>query len=213
LKTNRLFSGLFSTLAGLLVLSFAAQSPAVVTVTHATTGSTNLNIGDTIVVTVSATWDGAGSLQGVFSSTLFDTNVLALQSARFGTGTLAFKGSLFAGVDPNSTPTSLARFGGQDLRFSSDPLSVIRTIQYGSLDPIDPSGAKTELITTLTFQAIAQGTSTVGYFEAIADTGAQGDTTTIGAPVTVTVPEPHEIMLGLAALGSVAGAIVVRRRI
>ena len=197
----RLFTSLLVTLTAILA---AGSSSALVTINHASSANgTSLNVGDTFTVTVNVVWDGEPGLNGIFSSTGYDASVLSLESAKFGTGSLAFRGSLFAGVDPNSTPTSLARFGGQDLRFASDPLSVIRTIQYGSLDAIDPSGAGNQLVTTLTFRALAPGTSGIAYVQAIADTGAQGNPTAIGTNVAVTViPEPGTaLLMGLGLAG------------
>lgn len=205
----RLFKSILLGLTGLLLASTAG---ATVTINHTTTAaSTELAIGDEIKIEVRAAWNGAGALQGIFSSTGFDASVLELVSAcQSGTScTNAFRGSLFAGMDPDSNPTSLARFGQNLLQQPGDPAGLIRTVQYGSLTPIDPSGANANLlVTVLTFRAVGAGSTNVGYVLGLGDTGAQGDATAVGSSVAVTVvPEPGVAMLmglGLAGL-SLAG--------
>lgn len=213
MKARFLFSSVVAAVAAMGIISFAQPGSAVVTIDHATTApSTTIGVGETIQVTVRATWNGAPGLFGVFSSTTYDSAVLELVSAVSGAN--FFRGSLFAGFDPDSNPTSLSRFGQNLLRQPGDPLSIIRTVQYGSLTPIDPSGAATgQLVTTLTFKGLANGSTTIQSTEALGDTGAQGDTDGVGTTVTITVPEPGAVMAGMMALGTVAGVVAIRRRI
>lgn len=201
----RLFNSFLVALTALLVAGSAA---ATVTVNHSTSAaSTTLNVGDSIAIQVRISWDGQGQLQGVFSSTAADSSVLAGESAVSGAN--LYRGSIFAFTDLDTgDSTSLGRFGQGQLRQAVDPVGVVRSIQYGSLVPIQAGGAASNvLVTTITFRAVAPGTTSVGYFLAPADTGAQGDSLVVGTSVTVTVnpiPEPGTALLmglGLAGLG------------
>ena len=209
----RLFK-LFS--VALIALVAAGAASATVTINHTTTAaSTTLNVGDTIAIRVQASWDGQGALIGIFSSTGVTSGdpagVLAVSAV---SGANLFRGSLFAFTDPDTgDATNLARFGQGQLRQAGDPTSAVRSVQYGNLAPILAGGAAAnQLVTTITFQAVAPGTYTIGTINLLGDTGAQGDTNGQGSTVTITVngpviPEPGTALLmglGLAGLG-VAG--------
>jgi len=199
-----------SFLVALTVVFTAGSAAALVTVTHTAVGSTtDLAIGSAVTIRVTASWDGEAGLFSLFSSTASgDASVLVGESAVSGANpSPSFRGSLFAFTDGDTgDSTSLGRFGQGQLRQAVDGANVIRSVQYGSLVPILPGGAaQNQLVATLTFRAVGAGTTTIGYFLALGDTGAQGNGTVVGAPVTVTViPEPGTALLmglGLAGLG------------
>ncbi len=215
LKSNPLFSNTIAALVALLVVAFSGQSSAVVTIDHASTTLVNpIAIGQQFTVTVRLNWDGQGALQGVFSSTTFDSTKI-----QYVSNTTA-PSSILSFVD-NTDPENVVVIPGLG-RFTTliqqpgDPASVLRTVQYGAIDPVDSRAATTgtgKLIMTLTFQAIANGNTSISTLVANGDTGALGDTFVAGTTVPVTVPEPGQALLGLMALGSVAGVVAIRRRI
>lgn len=171
-----------------------------------------VEFGRAFEVDVTVGWDGQGALSGVFTSTSFDASVLELVSARFGSNAFnAFRGSLFPFVDEDGNVTVLSRFGQNQLQQPGDPAGVIRTVQYGSLHPIHPGGARTQLVTTLTFRLIGPGQSDIGTFLAPGDAGALGDALSVGSALRVVawdgpvIPEPATALLlglGLATLAT-----------
>ena len=215
MKSDLLYSNVLAALVALFVVSFPGQSRAVVTVDHASTTLVNpVAVGQQFTVTVRLKWDGQGSLQGVFSSTTFDSNIIEyVSNTNFVASILDFVDN----TDPDNVVVipGLGRLGG--LNQPGDPASVLRSVQYGGLSPADARAANSttagKLITTYTFRAKAAGTTSIATVFAPGDNGATTDTFVAGTSVAVTVPEPGEVLLGLAALGSVAGVVAVRRRI
>ena len=195
-----------SILVGMTAFLVAGSAAATVTVgnTSAANGTT-INVGDTFTVQVRLAWDGASStLQGIFTSTGYDTSVLQFVSST--AGPTAILGGTDADGDPPPTLTRLIA-----------PASVngaLRTVQYavGSADfVVDPSGAVPagRNMAVLTFKAIGGGSSAITAIIAAGD-GISGDTFQAGPALTVNVnaiPEPGTALLmglGFAGLG-VAG--------
>lgn len=207
----------FVLLAGLLSLALAGSAAGEVVVNNATTAVSPVAINDTFTVTVRAVWDGQGALQGIFTSTGYDANVVQFVSAtsapaailQFNTGE----------IDPD-TGDPIILPGLNRLLQPSILNGFLRTVQYavGSADNVvDPRAANApagRLITTLTFKALANGTTTIApVLGGTADPGAVGDTFRPGTTVTVTVPEPGSILLGGVALSTVLSVVAIRRRI
>jgi len=204
-------SSKLAAVAALLVLSFAGQGQALVTVNHATTAVSPLTIGQEFTVTVRLTWDGNSStLQGVFASTTFDSDVIEYVS------NTNFPASILAFVDPETEDVipGLSRLGG--LQQPGDPGNILPTAQYSGTSPVDTRAATTEtgrLLTTITFRAIAEGETDIETVIANGDVGATGDDFALGTVAAIQVPEPGQALLGLMSLASVAGVVAVRRRL
>ena len=198
----RLFNSFLVALTALLA---AGSAGALVIINHVTTGSTVLAPGQTFDVQVRLTWDGQGALQGVHSSTVFDSSLLEL------VGNTTAPASILSFTDPDPAIgliPGLSRLTTQ-INLPGDPADILRTVQYGALSPVDSRAATTvggRLITTLTFKWIGSGGITdIRTLLADGDVGAVGDTFQAGTAVTVAViPEPGTAILmglGLAGLG------------
>lgn len=202
------------TFVAVLGLFFAPGAAATVTV-DLSTATVSANVGDTFDVDVLLTWDGAGSLVGMFSSHQWDNGQLQLINAvfpaapQFETKPVPLKGG---GYDP-----ALTRFGTIAAGIAGDDLSsTARTVSYGSLDPLNgaTSAMTDELITRLTFEVIGAGDGVAEIVGVIlkGDLGADGDDFAFGPDLAVTVPEPASALLALSSLAAVMGVIAVRRR-
>jgi hypothetical protein len=215
-----------SSLVALTALFVAGSASALVTVNLSSPqNNTTIAPGSQVQVDVKVVWDGAGALQGIFSSTAFDPSVLSFVSACRNTASpcTAANGGAVASVlgavdltDPSNPVVfpGLGRLGGNgsDLRTLAaqpgDPASIIRTVQYGGLNPLDPfqaTAAGGSLVTRLLFTASNAGVVDLSTFLAQGDSGATGDSFQAGTGVHVTViPEPGTVVLmglGLAGLG------------
>lgn len=194
-----------SILVGMTAFLVAGSAAATVTVNHnsASNGAT-LNLDQTFTVTINLQWDGAVStLQGIFSSTNYDTSVLQFVSSTTGPASILTatvpdeNGDLAPGLNRLLTPQIVN--------------GALRSVQYGAGSAtsfIDPSGATAPAgrsMAILTFRAIGAGSSNIAAIIAPGDSGAVGDTFVVGSGVTVNVvPEPGTALLmglGLAGLG------------
>lgn len=168
--------------------------------------------GAIINVDVTVTWDGAGSLTGVFTSHTWDSTQFALIGAD---STLGAPG-MFE-TRPNILPgTSFAptmgRFGTIAAGVAGDDLtSSARTVQYGTVTPLASSRAGSNLVTRLTFQFIGLGDvlPIITGVNLLGDTGANGDSFQLDS--IAFTPEPGTaVLMGLGLLG--LGARRIRRR-
>lgn len=205
-------------LASALVVSalflITTTASAVVTMNHVASTSSTLAVGATFTVDVTVSWDGSGTLTGVFYSTTWDdSQLMFLDADWFGLGETA--SSLFDVFPPPVFIPGLGRLGA--LNFAGDPDGSARTVQYGIAPPgsASASGAANDvLVTTLRFEVIAVGDTTarVGPAALTADVGAAGDTFDMGSDVIINLPEPSTLMLSLSSLASVLGVAHLRRR-
>ena len=194
----RLFKSL---LVGMTAFLVAGSAAATVTVNNTTAGLTSLAPGDLIAVDVRLVWDGQGALQGVFTSTGYDTSVLEFVSATSAPASIlgffdAETGDVIPGMNRLLQPSIIN--------------DALRTVQYavGAADAfVDPRAANApagRLITTLTFRAIGAGMTDLSAIIALGD-AISGDEFVSGTSVSVTViPEPGTALLmglGLAGLG------------
>jgi len=161
-----------------LALVVAGTASAFVTISSTTTATLYTSVGETFEVDIFLSWDGAGSLTGVFASHGWDSNQLSLISAvfpsqpSFETRPIALKGGSY---DP-----SLTRIGTLASGVAGDDLtSTARTVQYfqSGATPLLPASATTnELITRLTFQVIGIGDGIIEvYGLLLAGDGVVGD--------------------------------------
>lgn len=190
-------------LALVALISFAGTGSALVTVNATTTVDSPLHVGDNFEVDILVSWDGGGALFGLFSSHVWDNTQLALVGAnfplspRFETSPLLLRGGTYDPV--------LTRFGTISAGIVGDDItSSARTIQYGSLETLNPStsAAMDQLVTRLTFQVvggIGEGPVEINGAILLGDTGASGDDFTFGSEISIlVVPEPGVgLMLGL----------------
>jgi len=91
---------------------------------------------------------------------------------------------------------------------AGDPAGQVRAASFAALSPSGVASAS-ETLATLTFRAIASGTSTVSGLVAAGDDVTVSGTSVAGSvmftpSVTITVPEPASILMSLSALGTVA---------
>ncbi len=188
----------------------AGSASALITVSATTTAVGLHNVGDSFDVDILLTWDGAGSLTGIFSSHQWDSGQLSLTNAVFPLSTgfetrpVPLKGGSY---DPQ-----LTRFGTIAAGLLGDDLSsTARTLQYGSVNPLNgaTSPKTNQIITRLTFLivGVGDGFAEVDGFLNAAD-AFQGDTGGFTDTVSVAiVPEPGTALLmglglaGLAAAG------------
>jgi hypothetical protein len=195
----RLFKSL---LVAMTVLLAAGSASATVSVNNSSAANGSiLNLGDTFTVAVNVVWDGAGTLQGIFTSTGYDESVIEFVSATSAPGSILGyfdpdTGDIIPGLNRLLQPSII---GG-----------ALRTVQYGagsaeaSADPRAANAPAGRLITTLTFRAIGAGSTDIAAIIAGGDSIA-GDAFGGGTAVSVTViPEPGTALLmglGLAGLG------------
>jgi hypothetical protein len=190
----------------LATVSFGGTASALVTVDATTTAISPVHVGDTIEVDILVSWDGSGSLIGIFSSHAWDNTQLKLLGAVFPLAP-SFEASpiLFRG---GSDDPVLGRLGTISSGiFGDDLTSTARTVQYGNLSPPGSlngatSAATNELVTRLTYQVIGgigEGPVEINGAILLGDTGASGDSFTFGSTISlVVVPEPGVgLMLGL----------------
>jgi hypothetical protein len=203
----------FLTCASVFGLLFAQSSDAVVVISLDPSTTGPLNVGDTFDVDVLASWDGSGALTSIFSSHAW-SNQLALINAEFPPATqFETRPVLFAGgaYDPG-----MSRFGTiADGQPGDDLSQTARTVQYGSLDPLNSTNAATDqVVTQLTFEVIGEGDGVAEIFGALlqGDAGATADDFAFGPDVAITIPEPGGVLLGLSSLASVLAVAAVRRR-
>lgn len=198
-------------LAGLLTFAVAGAAAAVVVVNNTTTAVNPLAVNDTFTVAVRVVWDGQSTppgLQGIFTSTSYDTSVVEFVSAT------SAPASILSFVDPDTQDVIP---GLNRLLQPTIINGALRTVQYGAgsaeafVDPRAANAPAGRLITTLTFRAIAAGTTVISGFVAPGDSIA-GDTFSAGTTVPITVPEPGSFLLGGAALGAVLSVVAIRRR-
>jgi hypothetical protein len=211
---SRMLVRIFSTFVLVLGLFFARGAAAIVNVDLTTSEAGPVNIGDSFDVDVLLSWDGAGSLIGIFSSTVWDSGQLMLTNAEFPlnpnfeTRPVPLKGV-------GSYIPELTRFGTIESGLAGDDLdSTARTVQYGTVEPLDPSSAKTdEVIVRLTFLVVGAGDGVAEVTNVFLNADAiANDTSAFGPPITMTIPEPGSALLAMSSLASVFAVAVVRRR-
>ena len=180
---------------GFAWMSLLAAGPAraLVIVEHVVPDPWSIQFGVSFQVQVRLKWDGQGSLQGVFSSTLFDSSVLQFVSAT------SAPASILAYTDPDP---DLSVPGMNRLLQPSIVNGALRTVQYavGAADAfVDPRAANAptgRLITTLTFRMISPGSFYIRGGLASGD-GILGDQL-----IFVNTPEPGtSLLLGLGLTG------------
>jgi hypothetical protein len=182
----------------------AGSAGALVTINHLTTGSTLVIPGEVFTIQVRLSWDGQGALQGVSTSTTFNSTLIEFVSSTTARASVL---NYTDNTDPNNPVVipGLARLTTQIQR-PGDPAGILRTVQYLGSAPADPRAATIgQLVTTLTFRWIGgPGVASIGSLIADGDDGVVGDSYGYGSFATVIfLPEPGTALLvglGLAAL-------------
>jgi hypothetical protein len=203
----RLLKIMLLTIATVALVATSASALVTVDATSAAAGP--LLIGDSFDVDINVTWDGGGSLLGVFSSHQWDNTELALTNAVFPLApmfetrpTLLANGAYYPGM--GRLGTIAEGVAGDDLS------STARTVQYAKAPPAVSSGnAGTQLIVRLTFQVVGfgDGVANVDGFFNTGDIGAEGDTFEFGSNVAIAIiPEPGTVVLMGLGLAGLAGA-------
>jgi hypothetical protein len=204
----RLFKSIFVTAVVTMMVASSAQALVTANASSAADGTTQ-SVGFTFDVDISVTWDGAGSLTGIFTSHTWDSSQLALigaDSTLGAPGMFETRPNIMAGT---SFAPVMGRFGTIATGVAGDDLSAsARTVQYGTVAAIAASRAGTDLVVRLTFQIIGAGDGVAEITNAnlIGDSGANGDAYALGTGVAVAIPEPGTaLLMGLGLLG-LAGA-------
>ena len=195
-------------LSSVLAILHVAAANAVVSVSHFDNAAGTVPVGGTFDVDVIAAYDGSPILTGIFVSAGWDPDQLMLVNS------ISAPFAIFAGA-----LGSLAKISDPAV-FPGDPLGTIRTVQFGANPGQSGNGSSAVVITTLTFEVLAEGDGTAE-IDVIFNSGDLflGDG---GAPmpepgwevsgVVVTVPEPASTSLAFSALGSLALIARVRNR-
>jgi len=204
----RLFKSIFVTAVVTMMVASSAQALVTANASSAADGTTQ-SVGFTFDVDINVTWDGAGSLTGIFTSHTWDSSQLSLigaDSTLGAPGMFETRPNIMAGT---SFAPVMGRFGTIAAGVAGDDLSAsARTVQYGVVSAIAASRAGTDLVVRLTFQIIGAGDGVAEITNAnlIGDSGANGDTYALGSQVAVAIPEPGTaLLMGLGLLG-LAGA-------
>lgn len=188
-----------------IAIGQAATAQALVTVTHTASATEPVPVGGTFTIDISVDYDGSPILTGIFTSAGWDPNQLMLTDNTDGPFAILIgaTGSLSRLVPPGVFP--------------GDPPGTLRTVQYGA-NPGQSAGAGSALITTLTFEVLAEGDGTAE-IDVVFNSG-DGLLGESGAPLdpadfllvdtVVTVPEPGSAVLAFSALGAVG--LIARRR-
>ena len=186
-------------LGSVLAILHVAAANAAVSVSHFVTAGT-VPVGGTFDVDVVAAYDGTPVLTGIFVSAGWDpTQIMLVNTPTAENFAIFFGDSGF--LSKISDPAV----------FPGDPEGTLRTVQYGASPGQEGGAGENVVITTLTFEVLAEGDGTaeidVVFNNGDLFVGAVGaelfppDATTAG--VVVNVPEPASTALAFSALGSV----------
>lgn len=204
----------FGSCIGLL---FAGGAAAVVTIDQVAIQEGPLEIGDLFDIDILLSWDGTGSLDGIFVSHQWDRDQLQLVDAVWplmpGVGYATAREKLTgtgSSVDPflRRSGTIAEGLPSEDSRHSA------RTIHYFSRVLLrNILSAETDtLVTRLTFRVVGVGDGIAEVTPMLLSrgVGAWSDTLVLGAEATIAiVPEPSVTMLMGLGLG---GLVVAGRR-
>ena len=189
---------LFTAVAAALLVAGSAQ--ALVSLSTPDDLSGALAPGATFTINLDVNYDGSpASLTGIFVSAQWDPSVIQLTSAVSPNFTILFGGTGF--LSKLSDPFNA----------SGDPAGTIRAISYGA-NPGQTAGAgAAPATTTLTFEAIGGGSTSVDLVYLTGDgIIAGGDTvqdpSLLGPGISVVVPEPGTALLMGLGLAGLAGA-------
>ncbi len=216
-------------IASALFFSASAASAGLSFDASATTTGGNLNavqIGDTVTLNIRIISSGTPAIFGLGAAVQgYDSAVVTFQSGTAVTGYL-FETCIpsvgcFNGLDNLSAPTLTQQnqSGVGNFVQIANSASLTGRTGTGAQDPgLDAVIGGGDAQFRLVFQAVANGTTTfqVGGDPALGNVAvlAGGATEAItNDTVTITVPEPGSILLGLVALGTTAGLIGARRRL
>jgi len=204
----RLIKYIFITAVVTMMVASSAQASVTVNASSAADGTTQ-SVGFTFDVDINVTWDGAGSLTGIFTSHTWDSSQLSLigaDSTLGAPGMFETRPNIMAGT---SFAPVMGRFGTIAAGVAGDDLSAsARTVQYGSTTALGAGRAATDLVVRLTFQIVGAGDGVAEITNAnlLGDSGSNGDTYAFGTGVAVAIPEPGTaLLMGLGLLG-LAGA-------